>query len=125
MANYSKVNLKDIENSAKSAGYEARFARKFLDSQELGVSLFSFEPNIKSSRAHKHKVQEEAYVVVKGSGQILLDDQVEDLKTMDVIRVAPEVVRAFAAGPEGLDIIAIGGNKPEEGDGEMMDANWP
>jgi hypothetical protein len=42
-----------------------------------------------------------------------------------VIRVAPEVVRAFEAGPDGLDIIAVGGPKPEEGDGVRATASWP
>jgi hypothetical protein len=35
------------------------------------------------------------------------------------------VVRAFEGGPEGLDIIAIGGPKPAEGDGVMAAAAWP
>ena len=30
-------------------------------------------------------------------------------------------VRAFAAGPEGMDIVAIGGPKPEVSDGEMLE----
>ena len=41
------------------------------------------------------------------------------------MRVAPDVVRAFEAGPEGLDIIAVGGPKPEGGDGVLGTAAWP
>jgi hypothetical protein len=41
------------------------------------------------------------------------------------VRVAPEVVRAFEAGPDGMDVIAIGGPKPEGGDGETAPAEWP
>ena len=41
------------------------------------------------------------------------------------MRVAPEVVRAFEAGPGGLELIAIGGPKPEEGDGVPGTADWP
>jgi mannose-6-phosphate isomerase-like protein (cupin superfamily) len=75
--------------------------------------------------AHSHREQEEAYVVVAGSGRILLDGELQDLSLWDVVRVAPEVVRAFEGGPEGLDVLAIGGPKPEEGDGVMGEANWP
>ena len=125
MADYAKVNLQDINNSSQTEGNEARFARKFLNSKELGVSLFRYQPNYRSERAHKHRVQEEVYVVIKGSGQILLDDKVEDLKTWDTIRIAPQVLRSFAAGTDGLELIAIGGTKPEEGDGEPQDAEWP
>jgi mannose-6-phosphate isomerase-like protein (cupin superfamily) len=70
-------------------------------------------------------VQEEAYVVVAGSGRILLDDETLELHPWDVVRVAPEVVRAFEAGPEGLDLIAIGGPKPEDGGGIRATATWP
>jgi hypothetical protein len=42
-----------------------------------------------------------------------------------VLRVAPEVVRAFEAGPDGLDLLAVGGHRPADGDGEMGAAEWP
>ena len=42
-----------------------------------------------------------------------------------MIRVAPPVVRAFEAGPDGLELLAIGGPKPEGGDGMPTDAHWP
>ena len=39
--------------------------------------------------------------------------------------MAPEVVRAFESGPDGLDLIAVGGPKPEGGDGVGSDSPWP
>lgn len=42
----------------------------------------------------------------------------------DVLRVAPAVVRSFEAGPEGLDVICIGGRKPEGGDSERFEDFW-
>jgi quercetin dioxygenase-like cupin family protein len=51
-------------------------------------------------------------LVVAGSGWILADGSVHDLRQWDVLRVAPEVVRAFEAGPDGLELIAIAGPKP-------------
>jgi hypothetical protein len=53
------------------------------------------------------------------------DDEVVDLAQWDVIRVAPAVVRAFEAGPDGLELIAIGNDRPEGGDGEMVQDFWP
>jgi hypothetical protein len=53
------------------------------------------------------------------------DDEVVELKPWDVIRVAPQVVRGFEAGPEGLEVIAVGGPKPEGGDGVTSDSPWP
>lgn len=127
MSGFSTVNLLEVEDSVsdRAPGVEGRFARKHLDSRDLGVSLFRYAPNLRSPMAHSHREQEEAYVVVAGSGRILLDNEVQDLQQWDVIRVAPEVVRAFEAGPDGLDIVAVGGPKPADGDGVPGTAAWP
>lgn len=126
MSSYSIKNLQEVEDSAaeRSGGkVEARFARKHLDSKELGVSYFRYAPDHRSSMGHSHREQEEAYVVVGGSGRAKLDEEIVELNRWDVLRVAPETVRAFEAGPEGLELIAIGGAKPAEGDGVPV-ADW-
>ena len=127
MSAFTVLNLRELENVVgdRAPGIEGRFGRKHLDSRDLGVSLFRYASNLRSPFAHSHREQEEAYVVVAGSGRILLDDEIQELGIWDVVRVAPEVVRAFEAGPDGLDIIAIGGPKPEEGDGVRAAATWP
>jgi mannose-6-phosphate isomerase-like protein (cupin superfamily) len=126
MSRFTKVNLLEVEDSAGGVGgIEARFGRKHLKSRDLGVSLFRYAPNLRPTTAHSHQEQEEAYVVIAGSGRILLDNETQDVHLWDVIRVAPEVVRAFEAGPEGLDLIAIGGPKPGDGDGVRAPAAWP
>jgi quercetin dioxygenase-like cupin family protein len=127
MSSFASVNLLEVEDSVgeRAAGVEGRFGRKHLASRDLGISLFRYAAKVRSPMAHSHREQEEAYVVVAGSGRILLDDEVQDLRLWDVVRVAPEVIRAFEAGPDGLDLIAVGGPKPEGGDGVMGTANWP
>ncbi|HEY1688400.1 MAG TPA: hypothetical protein VGF95_05990 [Solirubrobacteraceae bacterium] len=127
MSSFSVVNLLEVEDSVgeRAPGVEGRFGRKHLDSRDLGVSLFRYAADLRSPMAHSHREQEEAYVVVSGSGRILLDGEIQELRQWDVVRVAPEVVRSFEAGPDGLDLIAVGGPKPEEGDGVMGVANWP
>jgi quercetin dioxygenase-like cupin family protein len=127
MSSFAKVNLLEVDDSVgeRAPGLEGRFARKHLDSRDLGVSLWRYAANFRSPMAHSHREQEEAYVVAAGSGRVLLDGEVLDLRQWDVVRVAPEVVRAFEAGPDGLELIAVGGPKPEDGDGVMGKAAWP
>jgi mannose-6-phosphate isomerase-like protein (cupin superfamily) len=127
MPSYTTVNLLELEDSVgeRAPGIEGRFGRKHLDSRDLGVSHFRYGPNLRSPIGHSHTEQEEAYVVVAGSGRVLLDGEVCELRQWDVLRVAPEVLRSFEGGPEGLDLIAIGGPRPEDGDGVMGPANWP
>ncbi len=127
MSRFATVNLLDIEDSIgeRAPGIDGRFGRRHLDSRDLGVSLFRYAPNLRSPVAHSHREQEEAYVVVAGSGRVLLDGDTHELRQWDVVRVAPDVVRAFEAGPDGLDLLAVGGPVPENGDGVMASAAWP
>jgi len=127
MSRFATVNLLEVEDSVgeRAPGIEGRFGRKHLDSRDLGISHFRYAANLRSPIAHSHREQEEAYVVVAGSGRVLLDDEIQDLSLWDVVRVAPEVMRAFEAGPDGLDIIAVGGPRPGDGDGVMGTIAWP
>jgi mannose-6-phosphate isomerase-like protein (cupin superfamily) len=127
MSAFSIVNLLDIDDSVSGRvdGLEGRFGRKHLDSRDLGISHWRYAPNLRNPGGHRHREQEEAYVVVSGSGRVLLGDEVHDIKRWDVVRVAPETARAFEAGPDGLEYIAIGGPKPEGGDGERAEVTWP
>jgi mannose-6-phosphate isomerase-like protein (cupin superfamily) len=125
MSGFSIKNLMEVDSSTPPAGgVEARLARSHLDSTQLGVSYFRYGPGFRSPFGHHHREQEEAYVVVGGSGRIKLGDEIVDLKGWDVVRVAPEVVRAFEGGPEGLEIVAVGGTKPEGGDGVRVNDFW-
>jgi quercetin dioxygenase-like cupin family protein len=123
---YAIVNLLELDDVVEGRvdGLEGRFSRKLLGSTDLGVSHWRYAPNTRNG-AHSHREQDEAYVVVAGSGRVRLDDEVRDLRQWDVIRVAPPVVRQFESGPDGLELIAVGGPKPEGGDGVVSDAPWP
>ena len=123
MSGFTKINLKEIE-AGGTADVEVRFARKHLNSDHLGLSLFRYGPGYRSRTGHSHREQEEVYLVVGGSGRVKLDDEVVDLQPWDVVRVAPSTVRAFEGGPDGLELVAIGSDRPEGGDGERVDDWW-
>jgi hypothetical protein len=127
MTDYTILNLLEVDDSVsgRMAGLEGRFARTSLDSRDIGVSHFRYTADLRSTMGHRHGSQEEVYLVTAGSGRVLLDGTVHELHQWDLVRVAPQVVRAFAAGPDGLDVVAIGGPKPEGGDGEMFEVTWP
>jgi mannose-6-phosphate isomerase-like protein (cupin superfamily) len=127
MSRFTVVNLLEVEDSVgdRVPEVEGRFGRKQLESRDLGISHFRYAANFRSPTAHSHREQEEVYLVAAGSGRILLDDEVLELRQWDAVRVAPEVVRAFESGPDGLEIVAVGGPKPADGDGVRADAAWP
>ncbi len=127
MSDYTIVNLLEIEDtvSERLPGVEGRFGRKLLGSRDLGVSHWRYASGMRNPTGHSHREQEEAYVVIAGSGRVRLDDEVRDVSLWDVVRVAPEVVRGYEAGPDGLELIAVGGPRPEGGDGMPSETPWP
>jgi mannose-6-phosphate isomerase-like protein (cupin superfamily) len=125
MPDWTKKNFDDLDDrSPPDAPMQWRFARNAINSRELGVSRFTYEPGARMPWGHRHREQEEVYVVVAGSGRAKLDDEVVELAVWDVLRVAPAVVRSFEAGPRGLDVICIGGRKPKGGDTERVAGFW-
>ena len=126
MSNYTLTNMMDVENAAagRMPGMEARFARKAIESDHLGISFFRIAPDVRQPFGHSHREQEEAYLILEGSGRMRLDEEIIDLKPWDLIRVAPHVVRAMEGGADGLAYIAVGNDRPEGGDGEMVQEWW-
>jgi quercetin dioxygenase-like cupin family protein len=127
MSSFTIVNLKEIEDSVgdQAAGVEGRFARSHLDSEHLGISYFCYAPGTRAAVGHSHREQEEVYVVIGGSGRINLDNKVHELRQWDLVRLSPPVVRAVEAGDDGLELIAIGSDRPEGGDGVTAPVSWP
>ncbi|HET9121702.1 MAG TPA: cupin domain-containing protein [Solirubrobacterales bacterium] len=124
---YTIKNLTEVEDMAASQGFgevqEARFAHKDLDAEQSGISLQKVKPGKRHAFAHRHKEAEEVYVVIRGSGRVKLGDDVEEVRELDAIRVAPSVTRAFEAGDEGLELIAF--SPRAKGDAEIVqDFRW-
>jgi mannose-6-phosphate isomerase-like protein (cupin superfamily) len=124
---YTQLNLKqDVENASERYGLapdmEARFARNPLELKGGGFSYQKLAPGFRSPTAHRHRKQEEVYVVIGGSGRAKIEDEVRDLQQWDAVRFAPEVARAFEAGPDGLELLAIGFG--DGGDTEMLEGFW-
>jgi uncharacterized cupin superfamily protein len=128
MADYTVVNLKEVEDQAPKFGLsphlEARMARVALGLENSGVSYQRIAPSFRVPFGHKHKNQEEIYVLVNGSAQIKLDDEVVDLKPFDAVRVPKDTMRSFEAGPEGAEFIAIGAPNTGPGDADVVQGWW-
>ena len=129
MAGYTKVNLKeDVEDQAPNFGLEgkieARMARVALEMEHSGVSYQRLTPNYRLPFAHKHKNQEEVYVLVSGSARAKLEDEIVDLKPWDALRVHKDTVRSFEAGADGAEMLAIGAPNTGPGDADMIQDWW-
>ena len=128
MSDFTVVHLPDLEDLAPKFGLsamgEARFAREALGCTKSGLSLQRMAPGARQPFGHRHGEEEEIYLVLSGSGRVRLDDEVVELQALDAVRVAPAVMRAFEAGPHGMEIVAFGSPGLGGPDAEAVSGWW-
>jgi quinol monooxygenase YgiN/quercetin dioxygenase-like cupin family protein len=126
-AGYTHLNLKDVEDMAPRFGMteqgEARFATGPLGARRTGLSHQRLRPGVRQAFGHRHQHAEEVVVVLGGSGRVKVDDETRDLGPRDAIRFAPGSMRAFEAGPEGLEFLVFSARHP--GDAVIDRSFWP
>src|SRR5262245_43197214 len=54
-----------------------------------------------------HRVAEEYYYILAGSGTALLNGRAHSLQSGDFLRLPPGTTHGFTAGPDGLDMLDI------------------
>ncbi len=123
---WTHLNLDEVEDVAPGNGFgerwEARVARTRLGAERTGLTHFRIRPGRRSPFNHRHREAEEVYVVLSGTGLAKLGDEIRPVRPLDAIRVAPELPRAFEAGPDGLELLAFGPHLA--GDGERVEDDW-
>jgi quercetin dioxygenase-like cupin family protein len=128
VSEYSHVNLLEVEDQSKNLGidpeqFNIRFARVALNCEHCGVSYLRFQPGVKA-HGHRHKRQEEIYILVHGSATMKVGDDVIELAPWTAVRVPPHVMRGIKSGPDGAEVIAVGAPNTGPGDGDTPDPNW-
>src|SRR5215217_4248338 len=124
MAAYTRLNLRsDVTDMAPQfgmEGIESRFARTNLELANSGLSYFRLDAGFRAPFGHTHSEQEEVYVVLSGSAEVAVDDDVAELGELDAIRIAPGAMRNVEAGPDGVEILAFGAPNTDNKDAEMQ-----
>ncbi len=96
---------------------------------ELGVTSFGINEIVlaprQRGRIHRHRRQEEVYVVLEGTLTIALEGEEQPLEAGELIRVAPGIRRQLVnRGPDKLVLLALGGDGEHAGrDGEAF-TSW-
>lgn len=83
--------------------------RKQLDLEAVALGLIHLPANEGYTFTHTHREQEEVYIVIEGSGVIVVNDELIALARGDLIRVSPASRRALKADADGLFVICAGG----------------
>ena len=120
------MNLTETADSAPKFGLEemgeAHFAREELGAQQTGISYQVLKPGKRQAFGHNHDKAEEIYVVLSGSGR---DDWMTRSSTSRPsmrFALSRALERAFEAGPEGMEWLAVGAHHDK--DGEVIQEFW-
>jgi mannose-6-phosphate isomerase-like protein (cupin superfamily) len=122
MSEYTVLKVTDVDDQGPNFGLEgkmeARFMRVDLGCEECGVTYLRLAPGFRIPFGHKHKVQEEVYVLVSGTALIKVDDDIHKLGPWSVVRMSKDVMRSLEAGPEGAELVLFGA--PHTGPGDAI-----
>ena len=128
------VRLTDRQDAAVEEGIgrtrlDPASADRFVPlRRQLGVTTFGINQIVlrpgQRSRIHRHKHQEEVYLVLEGQLDLAVEGEECHLEAGELIRVAPKLRRQLVnRGPGRLIVLALGGSNEHRGrDGEAFTA---
>jgi len=82
------------------------FIKEILGTTSCEISFNHMKPNTSMPFIHKHMENEEVYIIIKGCGQMLLNDKIFDIKEGTTVRVSPETERTIRNNSDN-DLIFI------------------
>ena len=106
---YQAKRLDDMERAF--GGAMAR-VRAELGITAFGVQVVDLPPSsgdLAPEHDHEHDGQEELYVLLSGSADLVVPDGVIELDRQTFVRLGPAVRRRVRSGPEGARLLMIGG----------------
>ena len=129
MANYTVVNLGEVENQGVNFGLDEndmqlRMGRVPIEAENSGISLVTLAPGFRAPYGHTHNTQEEIYVCIEGSMRMNVDGDLIEMTPLTAVRVSPAGMRAYEGGPDGATVLAIGAPNTGPGDGNIETGWW-
>jgi quercetin dioxygenase-like cupin family protein len=109
MADCTAIRIEDMEAAFGGAFVRARAS---LGVTAFGMQVIRLPPDsgeMAPDHDHLHDGQEEVYVLLDGSCELDLGGVRIDLAEGRLVRVGPGERRRLRSGPEGAQVLAIGG----------------
>jgi mannose-6-phosphate isomerase-like protein (cupin superfamily) len=120
-----RIESRLVESGVSIARLQPESDERFVSlRRELGVSSFGINQMVlapgQRSRIHRHRHQEEVYVVLSGTLTLFVEGEPREVGEGELVRVAPEVRRQLVnRGPQRLVMLALGGageHQPRDGE---------
>ena len=74
---------------------EKEFLSRLMGWKGVGFSFVRYRPGDGAGYVHRHRVQEEVFIALKGTGSIMLDGRRHAMPEGTIMRVSPQAYRAI------------------------------
>ena len=129
MAGYTVRKLDEMPDVLGDYPGEMRLITYEIGAEQAALSYRRMPQHTggKGAYGHRHRTQEELYLVLSGKLQFKLDDEVLEVEGGTAVRVAPEVVRSvWNDEPEDAELVIVSVRVQDpQGDAEIVQDFWP
>ena len=118
---YTVISLEDAPDVLGDYPGEMRFLTGPLEAEQAAITYRRMPPGSggRGSYGHRHRTQEELYLVLEGTLTFKLGDEVVEAGPGTAIRVAPSTVRSVHNDSDADVILVITSAKAAKYDGEV------
>lgn len=129
MSDYTAIHLTDAPDVLGDYPGEMRFLTAALGAEQTALTWRRMPPDTggRGSYGHRHKTQEELYLVVEGTLTFKVGDDVFEAPAGTAVRVAPSTLRSVHNDSDADVLLVIASVKASADDGEVEteDGFWP
>ncbi len=129
MSDYAICKLAEVPDVLGDYPGEMRFLTGPLEAKQVALTFrrMPAQTGGKGGYGHRHKTQEEIYLVLSGRLEFKLEDQVVELEGGTAVRVAPHVTRSvWNEGPEDAELVICSVRVEDlQDEGEIIQDFWP
>lgn len=94
---------------------EKEFLSRPMGCKGIGFSFVRYQPGEGAGFVHRHRVQEEVFITLKGTGSIILDGRRHSMPEGTIMRVSPQVYRALGNDSKrDVVYLILGGVPPKQ-----------
>ena len=129
MSDYTAIALTDAPDVLGDYPGEMRFLTGPLEAEQAALTYRRMPPGTggRGSYGHRHKTQEELYLVVEGTLTFKVSDDVFEASPGTSVRVAPSAVRSVHNDSDSDVVLVIASKIADDYNGEVEteDGFWP
>jgi mannose-6-phosphate isomerase-like protein (cupin superfamily) len=129
VSGYTAITLSDAPDVLGDYPGEMRFLTAALDAEQAALTYRRMPPGTggRGSYGHRHRTQEELYLVVEGTLTFKVGDDVFEAPAGTAVRVAPAAPRSVHNDSDADVVLVITSVKAADYDGEVetQDGFWP